>query len=178
MTALISKPGITSVSTLSIPKTWDATWFRNFIQNQLKGADVRNAVGVNGISVTGNIASPYAQIGLVGPVTIRGPGTLPGPALALVISTADGYAITLSDGVNTQAFIGFGGITLEDLQIGCLGANGITFMTSSINRVEISANGTVTVKAPSSGIALTVNGAAAAQIGIFNGSGANTWFDY
>jgi hypothetical protein len=72
MTALISKPGITSASTLSIPKDWDKTWFRNFIQNLLKGADVRNAIGVNGITISGNIASPYATIGISGPATIPG----------------------------------------------------------------------------------------------------------
>ena len=59
---LASKPGITSASTLSIPKDWSPVWFRWFINNLLKGADVRNAVGANGIVVTGNIASPYATI--------------------------------------------------------------------------------------------------------------------
>ncbi len=60
--ALKSKPGITSASTLAIPKNWDPVWFRHFINNQLKGADVRNAIGVNGVTVSGNIASPYATI--------------------------------------------------------------------------------------------------------------------
>lgn len=64
---LISKPGITSASTLSIPKDWSPSWFRNLIENQLKGADVRNAVGSGGISVSGNIASPYATISYVAP---------------------------------------------------------------------------------------------------------------
>lgn len=72
MTALISKPGITSASTLAIPKDWDKTWFRNFIQNQLKGADVRNAIGLNGIVITGNISSPYATISLGAPFTVAG----------------------------------------------------------------------------------------------------------
>lgn len=62
MGVLISKPGITSASTLSIPKDWSPSWFRNLIDNQLKGADVRNAVGSGGIQVSGNIASPYATI--------------------------------------------------------------------------------------------------------------------
>src|SRR5271166_4600332 len=108
MSALISKPGITSVSTLSIPVDWDKVWFRNFIQNQLKGADVRNAIGANGISITGNNASPYATIGFGAPVTLPAP---------------------------------------------------------------------VTINATGTSVGLTINGAAA-QIGIFNGSGANTWFDY
>lgn len=79
---LASKPGLSSATTLSIPKEWDATWFRNLINNQLKGADVRNAVGVNGIKVSGNIASPYASIGFVAPVTIPGPVTITAPATA------------------------------------------------------------------------------------------------
>ncbi len=77
---LASKPGLSSTTTLSIPKDWDATWFRNLINNQLKGADVRNAVGANGITVTGNISSPYATIGFGAPVTIPGPVTINGAA--------------------------------------------------------------------------------------------------
>jgi hypothetical protein len=75
---LASKPGISGATVLNIPKTWDPTWLRNFINNMLKGADVRNAVGANGISVTGNIASPYATIGFAAPVTIYAPVTIPG----------------------------------------------------------------------------------------------------
>lgn len=76
--ALASKPGLSSTTTLSIPKAWDSVWFRNLINNQLKGADVRNAVGVNGIVVSGTIASPYATIGFAAPVTIPGPVTING----------------------------------------------------------------------------------------------------
>ena len=47
--ALASKPGISGATVFNIPKDWDATWFRNFINNMLKGADVRNAIGANGI---------------------------------------------------------------------------------------------------------------------------------
>lgn len=88
MAALISKPGLTSASTLSIPADWSATWFRSLIQNQLKGADVRNATGINGISVTGNIASPYATIGFAAPVMIPGPVT--------ITDTTDPFALTLN----------------------------------------------------------------------------------
>jgi hypothetical protein len=73
---LKSKPGLTGASALSIPKDWDATWFRNFINNLLKGADVRNAIGANGISVTGTIASPYATIGLTTPAGTQQSGAL------------------------------------------------------------------------------------------------------
>jgi hypothetical protein len=63
---LKSKPGISSTTTLHIPKDWDPTWFRNFISNQLKGADVRNAIAGAGISITGNISTPYATISATG----------------------------------------------------------------------------------------------------------------
>lgn len=43
--------------------------------------------------------------------------------------------------------------------------------------LTLGAAGNVAISAPSSGAALTISGAAA-QIGIFNGAGANTYFDY
>lgn len=91
MAALISKPGITSASTLSIPKNWDKAWFRAFIQNQLKGADVRNAVGVSGIVVSGTIASPYATIGFAAPITLPGPVIING-AIGSIALTVNGGA--------------------------------------------------------------------------------------
>lgn len=60
---LLSKPGLTSLSAgLTIPATWDPVWFKNLINNVLKGADVRNAIAGPGITITGNLASPYATI--------------------------------------------------------------------------------------------------------------------
>jgi len=86
---LASKPGITGASTLAIPKNWDPSWFRSFINSQLKGGDVRNAVGVNGITVTGNIASPYATIGLnLTTVTTTAP---PAGGAAALPATPAGY---------------------------------------------------------------------------------------
>lgn len=76
---LATKPGINGANTLSIPKDWDSTWFRKFIANSLKGADVRNAVGSGGIVVSGTIASPYATIGFGAPVTLPGPVTISAP---------------------------------------------------------------------------------------------------
>jgi hypothetical protein len=89
-TALKSKPGITTANTLSIPKDWDAAWFRSFIANKLQGSDVRNAVGANGIVVSGTLASPYAtiSIGGSGPVTLPGPVTVTGGGL--IIGTPTG----------------------------------------------------------------------------------------
>jgi hypothetical protein len=78
---LPTKPGINGANVLSIPTEWDATWFRKFINNSLKGADVRNAIAGPGITITGNISSPYATIsatgggGGTGTVTSVGAGT-------------------------------------------------------------------------------------------------------
>lgn len=104
---LASKPGITGGSTLSIPKSWDQTWFRGFIANQLKGADVRNAVGVNGITVTGNLTSPYATIGFGAPVTLPGPVTINAPASGTTLTVnapAGGVSINASTRSSTAVF--------------------------------------------------------------------------
>lgn len=76
MTALISKPGLTSASALAIPKDWSAQWFRSIISNLLQGGDVRNAVGTGGIVISGNISSPYATIGFGAPVILPAPVTI------------------------------------------------------------------------------------------------------
>lgn len=122
---LASKPGLSSATTLSIPKEWDATWFRNLINNQLKGADVRNAVGSGGIKVTGSIASPYATIGFGAPVSLPGPVTILTPATAaasltinvafnssqpgLLIKAVDGSAAFVIDtqSATTGSFISY-----------------------------------------------------------------------
>ncbi len=94
MGALISKPGLTAAKVLSIPKDWNAAWFRGLVQNMLQGGDVRNAVGANGISVTGNIASPYATIGFAGPMTLPGPVTVNGTLTVNGGVTITGTTIT------------------------------------------------------------------------------------
>jgi hypothetical protein len=95
---LASKPGLSGATTLSIPKDWDATWFRGLINNQLKGADVRNAAGAGGITITGNIASPYATISFnptqtttVAPAA-GGAGALPATPAGYVTITVAGVA--------------------------------------------------------------------------------------
>jgi hypothetical protein len=85
--ALKSKPGLTGSTALSIPKDWDPSWFRSFIHNMLKGADVRNAVGTNGITVTGNISSPYATISGAGIL-----GSIVGTPNEIVVTVAGGTA--------------------------------------------------------------------------------------
>jgi hypothetical protein len=86
---LISKPGLTSASVLSIPTNWSASWFRSLIASTLIGGDVRNAVGTGGIVVSGNLTSPYATIGFGSPVALPGPVTITytGSGSALTIST-------------------------------------------------------------------------------------------
>jgi hypothetical protein len=71
---LISKPGITSTvgGGNATPKAWSQAWFRGFISDYLKGADVRNAVGSNGITISGTLTSPFATIGLGSPLTFTG----------------------------------------------------------------------------------------------------------
>jgi hypothetical protein len=95
---LASKPGLSSTTALSIPKTWDATWFRGFISNLLKGADVRNAVGANGIVVSGTIASPYATISFgPGPIVIN----TPAGTVAVTINGASGQQALVVNGSET-----------------------------------------------------------------------------
>jgi hypothetical protein len=101
MAALISKPGITNASVLAIPKTWDGTWFRSFVNSQLTGADVRNAVGANGIVVSGTLASPYATISLggTGPITLTNNVTItPASGNALIVNQPTGGNAIVSNG--------------------------------------------------------------------------------
>lgn len=102
---LKTKPGINGANTLSIPTTWDATWFRRFIANSLKGADVRNAVGVNGIVVSGTIASPYATIGISTPTGVTQSGAIyqgSGVPSNAVGNNGDAYFRTDTPGVANQ----------------------------------------------------------------------------
>lgn len=101
--ALKSKPGLTTANTLDIPKDWDAKWFRNLISNKLQGADVRNAIPGPGISITGNISTPYAtiSIGGSGPVTLPGPVTITGGGLIIGAPTGG------NEGVGTVNATGF-----------------------------------------------------------------------
>jgi hypothetical protein len=99
-TQLPSKPGISGAKVLSIPQDWTPSWFRWFINNLLKGADVRNAQGANGITVSGNIASPYATIGF-NPSTTTTTAPAAGGAGALP-ATPTGYVTIVVNGVNRQ----------------------------------------------------------------------------
>ena len=114
MAALLSKPGITNASFgSSVPSQWSQTWFQNLIKTGLQLADVRNAVGVNGIVVSGNV-SQYATIGFGAPVTLPGPVTINAPA------SGGSYTLTVNANTSNQAGIllqGTGGpfLSIEDL---------------------------------------------------------------
>jgi len=178
---LASKPGLSSTTTLRIPKDWDPTWFRNFISNQLKGADVRNAVGSNGITVSGNISSPYATISLgTGPTILGGPVTISAPATAmpaLVETGAPGASSVEQINLN-GALRGIQILPSTSSQVGLEildpGSNGTGFRAETTNtatmlvvfgaaatRLTLTASGGVLVSAPSSGNSgLQVNGVA------------------
>jgi hypothetical protein len=64
MASLKSKPGITNASTgQGVPDNWNRSWFQQLIKTGLQYADVRNAVGANGITVSGNVTQ-YGTISL------------------------------------------------------------------------------------------------------------------
>ena len=117
MAALLSKPGITNASFgNSVPSQWSQTWFQNLIKTGLQLADVRNAVGVNGIVITGNITQ-YATIGFGAPVTLPGPVTINAPA------SGGSYTLTVNANTSNQAGILLEGTGGPFLLIEDLGAN-------------------------------------------------------
>jgi hypothetical protein len=147
---LASKPGLTGATALSIPKDWDPAWFRGFISNMLKGADVRNAIGANGITVTGTIASPYATISNGGSPTFT----------SIVVGTPTGG----NEGPGTINVSG--GFYVNGVLLGA-GAPALPFNSVQFNNAgafggsanfTYSAAGNVAIAAPSSGTALAVAG--------------------
>lgn len=96
------------------------------------------------------------KIAQTGAVTINTPTS----GTSLTIGTlASGFAVSCSDGTNTNSGIGFAGT--HELQVGVFGSFGLQLISG--NRICISLNsaGNVTVNAPSSGAALAVQGVAA-----------------
>lgn len=179
--ALASKPGLTGASALSIPKEWDATWFRGFINNLLKGGDVRNASGANGISVTGTIASPYATISIGGsgvtyPIILNPPAgqyalQINGTTFAALSFNASGATGNTSDLYlfqNTGAAGSGGGF------LGTRNANALNFQTNATTRIQISGTGAITILAPTSGTALTINKVAGSNGVVINGTAGET----
>jgi hypothetical protein len=195
---LKSKPGLSSTTVLNIPKDWDPTWFRNFISNQLKGADVRNAIGANGITVSGTIASPYATISLgPGPVVLQPAASPTSPTLTVVTTSNTQPAIQINESqTNTQ-----GGLTFYDTNLSAIVAGigigaavtgqGVTDLAlfSSTNIVLGPGGGNViylrcaaagtAITSASGTTALQVNanasGAASSAATFTNGAGSTTW---
>lgn len=90
---LKTKPGINGANVLAIPKDWDPVWFRHFVNNQLKGADVRNAIAGTGITITGNISSPYATISATGGGAVT---TISSSDGSVIITNPSGPTVNLS----------------------------------------------------------------------------------
>jgi hypothetical protein len=132
---------------LSIPKDWDSTWFRKFIANSLKGADVRNAIGANGITITGNISSPYATISLGG-----GPITLQPGAGGTITLTIDGAANNYSEsiiGSNTT------GQSYGEIITAGTNASDVSFLVRSASLVpyfEVRGDGKILGDGPTAGV--------------------------
>jgi len=126
-TPLPTKPGINGANVLSIPKDWDATWFRKFINNSLKGADVRNAIAGAGIAITGNISSPYAMISATGG---GGGGT--------VTSVAAGTGLTATP----SPIVGAGSLAITSTGV---------ISGSYTNNLTVNAQGQITAAANGSG---------------------------
>jgi hypothetical protein len=100
------KPGLTSGAVKVVPDEWSSHWLRRFITNFLAGADVRNAIGANGVKITGNITTPYATISLTSPLTLN-PATTTTTAPAAggagaLPATPAGYVTVNINGVNRQ----------------------------------------------------------------------------
>jgi hypothetical protein len=147
---------------------------------------------VNGIVVSGNIASPYATISIGG----SGPITLP----MIVIENTTSPGITIinedaaagsdirfvafsptqkpsymdwyeSDGTTRRGYIGFGDSNDETFFINLDSATGnIILRTDNTSRLNVSADGAIAIAAPTSDTALTVDGAAGHYTAILNGS--------
>jgi hypothetical protein len=173
-TALKTKPGINGANVLSIPTDWDPTWFRHFINNSLKGADVRNAIGANGITISGTIASPYATISGGGSTTFTAPIVINSVA-GQVSLTVNGAANSLSELIQGSLTAGqsFGlviqaGTNASDdpfvvksadatKQFFRIHGDGSGFLgPNATNNLSWNTAGDFIIAAPSSGIALTL----------------------
>lgn len=171
MAALISKPGITRVAiSTGVPKAWSQNWFRDFVSDYLKGGDVRNAVGANGITISGNITSPYATISIGGPgFPIKGQITI-NAAGADGTSTGTGRAALFVGGPNAYTVEISGSATVGQ-SYGLLIAAGTTAadtVLSIINQARTSTfltvlgTGAITIGQTTTGVAnLTINASSA-----------------
>jgi hypothetical protein len=184
-TTLISKPGITSASNLAIPKAWDGTWFRNLISTQLTGADVRNAIAGPGITITGNLSTPYATISaggagapFVAPIIVKTSG---GVTVFEVFNSTTGPTIEAygpTAGTLVDLTPDFG--TFTGTLVGLTTSPTVTCAWARVGRVvtlTINANSaTVTGTSNSAGFAMT-GLPAEIQTATYYGGTASNWFE-
>lgn len=121
--------GISSAVVTSIPDTWNAAWFRNFIINFLTNADVRNAISSPDVLVTGNIETPATLQTLSGnpPVFFEDSGgeeamIVPGPPGASGVSlvglrTTNANSSTSTLTADTQLALNFSTTGTYSLEI-------------------------------------------------------------
>lgn len=112
------------------------------------------SVAGDGSFQLGNNGSGVSTItgAAAGNVTIAAPTS--GTSLIVNVA-AGGNAITSTDGTVSALVAGFGG---TQLNIGALSNHALALVTNTSTRVLVAAAGNVTVNAPSSGIAVTING--------------------
>jgi hypothetical protein len=100
--ALPPVPGLSGATNLAIPQEWNAKWFRNFIANQLKNADTRNAIAGPGIKITGNITQPATissdgVTSIIAGTNITITSTGAGGTGAVTINSSGGGAVSISE---------------------------------------------------------------------------------
>lgn len=88
-------------------------------------------------------------------LTIIGANVGPTAPPLMIQTNSGGFTLVSSDGANTEAFIGFGGVSHE-VQIGSVGNFGIALVTSNTERVTVSSSGTVNINPPTTGSTLVL----------------------
>jgi hypothetical protein len=167
MATLVSKPGITNAAVLSIPTQWNAQWFQNFISSYLKGADVRNAIAGTGITITGNLTSPYATISATG-----SGGTPAGPTGAVQFNNSGSF------GGNSGLLYTSGGIALGSPTGGSL-ANSINISgTYYVDGVEIPETASDSILLSAGNLTLVGDVATPGNLYFYgtNASGVRGWY--
>jgi hypothetical protein len=176
-------PGLTSGGVHSIPTDWDPAWFRRFITNFLQWADVRNAQGLNGVTISGNVSSGQPTIGLTAPVNIAVGATQIGlqfnvtggaQPIAIIDSTSTGSTFSfwgndvphyVNEGLTGSAWSGAavvkGGPTSGEFFALAAGGTTPMYFGNSAGSISIGPTGAITVPAPTSGIPLTITANAA-----------------
>jgi hypothetical protein len=202
MSAIVlkSKPGIGSATTQTgIPMQWSKAWFQSFVNSQLRGADVRNAVGAGGIVVSGNIASPYATITLGptipasltftgnetfspvsgNPTTVNAPTTGGNTAVIEYLQgpSGGGYIQFNIEGGATEGYVGYGAATFTGAAAGDFGiaaaAGNLRFSTNggTSTQMELTTAGQLVLSA--GGLTIASATLLTSTVALTNGAGAS-----